>query len=79
VRVVKEFNQEDIRVSVFSWNNKYILKFELGPMEQTFKVPETDVLDEEDLETFWTGDFFEKVKLRFKEMGQSFRAEVENL
>ncbi|WP_057938120.1 hypothetical protein [Algoriphagus resistens] len=79
MRVVQEFIQEDIRISVFSWNNKYILKFESGPMEQTFKIPETDVLDEEDLKGFWTGDFFEKVKLRFKEMGQSFRAEVENL
>lgn len=79
MRVVQEFIQEDIRVSVFSWNNKYILKFELGPMEQTFKIPETDVLDEADLKSFWTGDFFEKVKLRFKEMGESFLAEVENL
>lgn len=78
MRVVQEFIQEDIRISVFSWNNKYILKFESGPMEQTFKIPETDVLDEEDLKGLWTGDFFEKVKLRFKEMGQSFRAEVEN-
>jgi len=79
MRVVQEFTQEDIRVSVFSWNNKYILKFELGPMEQTFKISEMDVLEETDLKNFWTGDFFEKVKLRFKEMGQSFRAEVENL
>ncbi|WP_425639237.1 hypothetical protein ACPUEN_06165 [Algoriphagus yeomjeoni] len=79
MRVVKEFNQEDIRISIFSWNNKYILKFELGPMEQTFKIPETDVLDEADLEIFWKGDFFEKVKVRFKEMGDSFRAEVGNL
>ena len=79
MRVVKEFNQEDIRISVFSWNNKYILKFELGPMEQTFKIPEMDVLDETDLKSFWEGEFFEKVKLRFKEMGQSFRAEMENL
>lgn len=78
MRVVQEFIQEDIRISVFSWNNKYILKFESGPMEQTFKIPETDVLDEQDLKGLWTGDFFEKVKLRFKEMGQSFRAEVEN-
>jgi hypothetical protein len=38
-----------------------------------------DVLDEADLKSFWTGDFFEKVKIRFNEMGQSFRAEVENL
>ncbi|WP_439489402.1 hypothetical protein [Algoriphagus sp.] len=79
MRVVQEFSQEDIRISIFSWNNKYIIKFELGPMEQTFKLPETDVPDENDLKAFWTGDFFEKVKLRFKEMGQSFRAEVENL
>ncbi len=79
MRVVKEFVQEDIRISVFSWNNKYILKFELGPMEQTFKISEMDVLDETDLKIFWEGDFFEKVKFRFKEMGQSFRAEVENL
>jgi hypothetical protein len=79
MRVVQEFIQEDIRISVFSWNNKYIIKFELGPMEQTFKISEMDVLDETDLNTFWTGDFFKKVKLRFKEMGESFRAEVENL
>lgn len=79
MRVVKEFNQEDVRISVFSWNNKYILKFELGSLEQTFKIPEFDVLDEDILEVFWTGGFFEKVKLRFKEMGEAFRAEVENL
>ena len=79
MRVVKEFIQEDIRISVFSWNNKYIVKFELGPMEQTFKIPETDVLEEGDLEVFWAGVFFDKVKMRFKEMGESFRAELENL
>ncbi|MEB2785946.1 hypothetical protein [Algoriphagus persicinus] len=79
MRILKEFNQEEIRISVFSWNNKYILKFESGSMEQTFKLHETDVLDEADLEIFWTGVFFEKVKVRFKEMGQSFRTEMRNL
>jgi hypothetical protein len=79
MRVVKEFVQEEIRISVFSWNNKYILKYELGPMEQTFKVSEMDVLEESDLESFWSGDFFDQVKIRFIEMGNSFRAQVENL
>lgn len=79
MRVVKEFVQEDIRVSVFSWNNKYILKYELGPMEQTFKLSEMDVLDEEDLEIFLKDEFFLKVKNRFQEMGSAFRAEVEKL
>lgn len=79
MRVVKELIQEEVRVSIFSWNNKYILKFELGPMEQTFKLSETDVLEESELDTFLVGDFFEKVKLRFDEMGKTFRSQLENL
>jgi hypothetical protein len=79
MRVVKEFIQEEIRISIFSWNNKYIIKYELGPMEQTFKVSEMDVLEESDLESFWSGEFFDKVKIRFIEMGNSFRTQVENL
>ena len=79
MRVVKELIQEDVRISIFSWNNKYILKFELGPMEQTFKLSETDVLEESELETFLEGDFFEFVKVRFDEMGKTFRSQLENL
>jgi hypothetical protein len=79
MRVVKELIQEEVRISVFSWNNKYILKFELGPMEQTFKLSETEVSEELELEGFLTGDFFEKVKNRFHEMGQTFRSQLENL
>lgn len=52
MRVVREFTQEGIRISVFSWNNKYLLKFEMGPMEQTFKIPETEILEESDLNGF---------------------------
>jgi len=79
MRVIKEFTQEDIRISVFSWNNKFILKYEFGPMEQTFKVSELDILEEGDLDTFLEGGFFEKVKIRFGEMGDSFRSEMEKL
>ncbi|HSF54347.1 MAG TPA: hypothetical protein VLA71_11365 [Algoriphagus sp.] len=79
MRVVKELIQEEVRISIFSWNNKYILKFELGPMEQTFKLSEMDVLEESDLDSFLTGEFFEKVKQRFDEMGNSFRSQLENL
>jgi hypothetical protein len=79
MRVVKEFTKNEIRISVFSWNNKYLMKFEQGPMEQTFKIPETDVLEESDLDQFFEGDFFEGVTQRFKEMGQSFQNQIENL
>ncbi|RZS96897.1 hypothetical protein [Cecembia calidifontis] len=79
MRVVKEFTKEGIRVSIFNWNNKFLIKFELGPLEQTFKVSELDVLVEDDLEQFYKGEFFDKVMLRFKEMGQSLQNQLQNL
>ena len=71
MRVVKEVTLGEIRVSIFSWNSKYIFKYELGPMEQTFKVSETDILEESELACFLEGDFLEEVQERFKEMGES--------
>lgn len=71
MRVIKEVTLGEIRVSIFSWNSKYIFKYELGPMEQTFKVSETDILEESELESFLEGEFLEEVKQRFEEMGES--------
>jgi hypothetical protein len=48
-------------------------------MEQTFKIPETDILEDSDLSLFYEGDFFDQVVLRFKEMGESFQKQLENL
>jgi len=79
MRVVSEFSKDGIRVSVFSWNNKYLLKYEFGSMEQTFKNAETDILEEADLDLFYEGEFFDRVTLRFKEMGESFQKQLENL
>jgi hypothetical protein len=71
MRVVKEVTLGEIRVSIFSWNSKYIFKYELGPMEQTFKVSETDILEESELAGFLEGEFLEEVNQRFQEMGES--------
>ena len=76
MRVVKEVTLGEIRVSIFSWNSKYIFKYELGPMEQTFKVSETDILEESELEGFLEGEFLEEVKLRFEEMGASLLKKI---
>ena len=76
MRVIKEVILGEIRVSIFSWNSKYIFKYELGPMEQTFKVSETDILEESELEGFLEGEFLEEVKLRFEEMGASLLKKI---
>jgi hypothetical protein len=76
MRVIKEVTRGEIRVSIFSWNSKYIFKYELGPMEQTFKVSETDILEESELERFLEGDFLEEVKRRFEEMGAALLRKI---
>jgi hypothetical protein len=76
MRVVREETRGEIRVSIFSWNSKYIFKYELGPMEQTFKVSETDILEESELESFLEGEFLEEVKQRFEEMGESLLRKI---
>jgi hypothetical protein len=40
-------------------------------MEQTFKVSETDILEETELDDFLEGEFLEEVNQRFQEMGES--------
>jgi hypothetical protein len=45
-------------------------------MEQTFKVSETDILEESELESFLEGEFLEEVKQRFEEMGESLLRKI---
>jgi hypothetical protein len=48
MRVLKETFSQGIRISIFEWNQKYLIKYEIGPMEQTYKI---DVWDVENVET----------------------------
>jgi hypothetical protein len=77
MRIVRELVKEDIRISVFAWNNKYLVKFERGMLEQTFKVNELDLETEKDLDCFFDGVFWEGVKNRFDEMMQMLRNQLE--
>ncbi len=68
MRVVKEIPLPDMKVTIFNWNNKYLVKYEQGLLEQTFKIPETEIMGEKDLETLLQESFLQKVRQRFKEM-----------
>ncbi|MBA9079485.1 MULTISPECIES: hypothetical protein [Rufibacter] len=43
MRVVTDIPHPEIKITLFAWNGKYLLKLELGPFEQTYKVSEMDV------------------------------------
>ena len=45
MRVVAELPHPDCKITIFSMNNKYVIKFEQGTLEQTYKLSEMDVLN----------------------------------
>lgn len=73
MRVVAELPHPDCKISIFAMNQKFIIKFEQGVLEQSYKLAETDVvggvngifelLDEE---------FINQVVEHFKHMRKTF-------
>ncbi|MBO3698605.1 hypothetical protein [Roseivirga sp. E12] len=73
MRVVKEITGKSCKITVFSWNGKYLIKLESGPFEQTFKVSELDVMEPE-LDDILNETFLGEAIKRFDEMAQSLRS-----
>jgi hypothetical protein len=68
MRVIGELPNKFCKISLFQWNEKYLVKFELGLYEQTFKVDEYEVADVEELKSLISEEFIKKVMQRFDEM-----------
>ena len=68
MRVINEINKPGYRITVFNWNAKYLIKFEQGDLEQTFKISELDVINEEDIYSLLTDEFNNDVIRNFKSM-----------
>lgn len=74
MRVVAEIPHPDLKITVFSWNQKYLVKLEKGPFEQTYKIGELDVTGENDLTNMLDDIFFLQVLEQFKAMAETWRA-----
>jgi hypothetical protein len=72
MRQITTIPHPQMRITVFLWNGKYLIKFEAGPYEQSYKLDETMVEDTLDLQLKITDSFINKVELRFKEMHADF-------
>lgn len=71
MRLVREISHPDCKITIFSWNNRYLIKLEQGSLEQTFKIPELDVTGEEELLSIIDAEFLHQATSRFQEMGRS--------
>lgn len=44
MRAIAELPHPDCKISIFTMNQKFIIKFEQGVLEQSYKLAETDVI-----------------------------------
>ena len=44
MRALAELPHPDCKISIFGMNQKFIIKFEQGTLEQSFKIAEVDVI-----------------------------------
>jgi hypothetical protein len=72
MRVVAEIPHPKTKITIFSWNGRYLVKFEYGLLEQTYKVSEMDLTSEDDINEIVSEAFIGKVMARFKDMEKDF-------
>ena len=71
MRVVGEIPHPHCKITIFAWNNRYLIKLEAGLLEQTFKVNQFDVTGESDLHKLADDTFIREAIDRFDDMARS--------
>ena len=72
MRILKETTVQEWKVTIFHWNNKYLLKFEDGFHELTYKVNQLDITSETDINVFLEDEaVLEKVRESFEKMDET--------
>lgn len=72
MRIIGQISHPFIKITVFSLNMKFAIKFEAGLMEQTYKIRESDVIRNlTDIEKLIDEDFIAEVMENFKTMNAS--------
>lgn len=79
MRVIAEIPHKVMKITIFAWNEKYHIKYEVGQFEQTFKIGQTDVMGVDDIRKMLTPAFDEEVLKRFVAMRSGFADAWNNL
>ena len=73
MRVVAELPHRLCKITIFSMNQKFIIKLEKGIYEQTYKLSEKDLTGGvNDVFKMLDDQFLEKASIRFDEMRSDF-------
>jgi hypothetical protein len=78
MRIVGEIPHDVCKITLFSWNNRYLIKLECGLLEQTYKVNQFDIAQEADLYKIVNEPFIQEAINRFKDMDRSLQIALEH-
>lgn len=74
MRILAELPHPDCKISIFGMNQKFIVKFEQGNLEQSYKIAEADILNGVDgVFEILDEKFINKVLENFANMRLSFK------
>lgn len=79
MRFVKEIENDYCKTQLYSFNNKYIIKFEAGMYEQIYKVSELEISGEDEIDEMLGDSFYKGVVKRFKEMEEEFEKIIDSI
>ena len=72
MRIVAQIPHRDIKISIFSYNEKYIIEMEAGQYKQTYKISADSVNGIEDVKTLCSEELITHTLNRFSAMHQDF-------
>ncbi len=68
MRFIKTLFIEDIKITIFDFDLKYVIKFEKNRLEQTFKLDKLEFSELDNLERKINSDIIKSIKNRFSDM-----------
>ena len=78
MRVIGELPHPDFKITLFNWNNRYLIKIEEGYLEQTYKIDQFEV-EEKNLFRLLDGEFLKQVSERFIAMSRSLEGALQRV
>jgi hypothetical protein len=79
MRIIGEIPNPDCKITLFSWNNRYLIKLEQGLLEQTYKINQFELTNENDLQKIVNAEFIRDALTRFTSMAHALQRSLENL
>lgn len=78
MRTVAELPHPKFKITIFSMNQKFIIKFEQGNLEQSYKISEMDIIGGVNgVFELLDDQFYEEVAEKFDQMRTSFHSAYE--